>query len=136
MSFTMMSFSQETLKEKLNQVYSVEKTESILKDAQKKKYYNNVFFNSFSIISVSANKLKPNSFPVLNSIKMRVKNSTLTTDVEVSKIIELIESGKFNILLTDIQRKMGTPLRYRLGNTNKILTIYSYDYLTKLQKKK
>jgi len=135
LSFSVLSIGQATLKEKLNEVYSQARVKDILEDEQKKKYFTNILFHSSEIISVPLHKLKPNSFPVLNSINLFEKNSVNKKPVDISEIIELYENGSFNILLVDIQREMEETLRFRLGKTNKILVIYSYDYLTKLQKK-
>ncbi len=124
------SLMSQDIENKLHQAFSEDKVHAILNNPQTKAYYTTVLTNSFELNTYPAGKLKPNSLPVLSSITITSKDKSQTT-LTVNEIITQIENKSFNILLSSIERKFDKRLIYRLGNTNKVLTIHAHKELIK-----
>lgn len=125
---SLSSFAQENLKTKLNEVFSEKKTSSILGDAQKKEYYNNIFFNSFEIQQVEANKFSQLNYSSLSQVTLKDK-SKAETIINGSELIALIKQGNFNILLSNLERDFNNRTYYKIEGTNYILILYSHKEL-------
>lgn len=125
---SLSSFAQENLKTKLNEVFSEKKTSSILGDAQKKEYYNNIFFNSFEIQQVEANKFSQLNYSSLSQVTLKDK-SKAETIINGSELVALIKQGNFNILLSNLERDFNNRTYYKIEGTNYILILYSHKEL-------
>lgn len=128
------SFTSDSLKTMLLDVYSKERTSEILNDTQKKKYYTNLLFHSFKTESIPVGKpINPN-LVVLNSVTYKNIDGTYTT-LSPKTVVSKLKNGTFNILKAQIQRDYSATNSYVLGDTRVVLNLYSYTYLTELQKK-
>jgi hypothetical protein len=121
---------QTNLKDKLDEVFNTDKVTDILNNPQKVTYYNKVFFTSFKVKSIPAAKLTTSNYTTLNSIVVKDKTTKIEKTVTSDKIPTLINSGKFNILMTDIKRDFNKKTYYRLGNTENVLILKSYKELS------
>ncbi len=128
-----VSFSQDALENKLLEVYSVEQTESILSDSQKKKYYNTVVFKSFQINKISKEKAKNLKYKTLNTLELKNLDGSITS-ISPEKIVESFVDGTFNILRLNIERDLKDSRTYFLGNTNYYIRISSLQAISQLQK--
>jgi hypothetical protein len=131
-AFSLIGISQNSLENKLLEVYSEKQTQLILEDAQQKKYFNNIVFNSYKIENITNPKIIKKSFVVLNTLDLNNIDGTITT-LTPNEILESVKKGTFNILRLRIERDLNEPKVYLLGNTNHILKISSFKTLSKLQ---
>lgn len=128
------SFTSDSLKTMLLDVYSQDRTSEILNDSQKKKYYTNLLFHSFKTESIPAGKPINPKLIVLNSVTYKNIDGTYTT-LSPKTVVNQLKNGTFNILKAQIQRDYSATNSYVLGDTRVVLNLYSYTYLTELQKK-
>lgn len=127
-----LGFAQDLLKDKLLEVFSVEKTNLILEDVQLKKYYTNLVFNSFTVKKISSPKLKKQNIQTLNSFELKNKEGSFTT-LTPKQLVESVENGTFNILKLKIERDYSKSNLFLIGNTGYSLTVISQQVLSKLQ---
>lgn len=127
-----LGFAQDLLKDKLLEVFSVEKTNLILKDVQLKKYYTNLVFNSFTVKKISSPKLKKQNIQTINSFELKNKEGSFTT-LTPKQLVESVENGTFNILKLKIERDYSKSNLFMIGNTGYSLTVISQQVLSKLQ---
>ena len=125
---------EKNLENKLLEVYSSEQTKSILKDENRKKYFETLIFNSFLIEEIENKKLQKKSYPPINSISLNEKNGSINK-IGIEKFLELIKNGNFNPLKLNLERDLNEKKSYRLGKTNTIFHLLSYNQINKLAKK-
>ena len=125
--------SQESLKNKLLEVYSAEITNGILENCQKKNYYSNLIFHSYTLIKFKKEK-KDASAQVIKSLNYKNNDGTITV-LSPKKIIEMINNGSFNIMRIKLPRDLKKSTSYILGNTFHSITLFSQEYINNLTKK-
>ncbi|MEN8927536.1 MAG: hypothetical protein ABF242_03980 [Flavobacteriales bacterium] len=126
--------SQNNLKEKLAEVFNEDRVNSILEDAEEKKYYNNLVFHSFHLEKVEGNKIQKGGFTKITTLELLNNDGTLTA-ITAQELVESINDNTFNILRLKLPRDFKNANFYLLGTTNHVLKIKSHTFLTKLQKK-
>ena len=131
-TFSSIGISQNSLEDKLLEVYSIKQTKLILGDVQQKKYFNNIVFNSYTIEKITNLKVKKQPFVVLNTLDLNNMDGTITT-LTPNEVIESVNNGTFNILRLRIERDLSEPKIFLLGNTNHTLKISSFKTLSKSQ---
>jgi hypothetical protein len=131
-AFSLIGISQNSLENKLLEVYSEKQTKLILEDVQQKKYFNNIVFNSYKVEKITNPKIKKQAFVVLNTLDLNNMDGTITT-LTPNEMLESVNKGTFNILRLRIERDLNEPKIYLLGNTNHTLKISSFKTLSKSQ---
>lgn len=127
-----ISLGQTTFKEKLEEAFSQDKVTAILNNSSKKQYYHNVIFSSYEVKEIDANKASVNSMPVLKIVTIVDRENKVTQENEDgSFILNLIDKGEFNILLTNVKRDFKNKTYYRIQGTNKILVVQSHQDISK-----
>lgn len=121
-------FSDEALKLKLNEVFNSEKCTDILSNKQKSNYYHTLFFHSFEIQQIDAQKYSQLDYSSITSIKQINKDKTYR-ELIGSEIVRAIKEGTFNILLSDIERGFDKTKYFKISNTNYIFVLHSYGSL-------
>lgn len=127
-----ISLGQTTFKEKLEEAFSQDKVTAILNNSSKKQYYQNVIFSSYEVKEIDANKASVNSMPVLKIVTIVNRENKITQENEDgSFILNLIDKGEFNILLTNVKRDFKNKTYYRIQGTNKVLVVQSHQDISK-----
>ena len=129
----LLGSSQDSLRTKLLEVYSVENTNAITSNCQQKNYYSNLIFHSYRITNLQKIK-KGNTATILNSVKYKNIDGTFSK-LTPEKVIEMIDNGSFNILRAAIPRKLKQSTSFILGKTKKIITLFSQEQINSLTKK-
>jgi hypothetical protein len=129
---THISISQASLQKKLKEVFTQDKVTAILENDSKKQYYENVMFNSYEIKTIDTIKASISNMSELKIITIVDRNSkTVTENGSSADILELINNGEFNILLTNVKRNYSQKTYYQLKNTSKVLVVYSHQDISK-----
>lgn len=116
--------------EKLKEVFSQEKIQKINANTQKKTYYDFLLNKSYRLITYNVDEVAKSNF--IQSYTFTYTNKDKTTVTQDAKdVLKEIENGTFNILKYNIDRLINDNLFIRLGNSNKVLVIYSFDYIQK-----
>ena len=128
------SFTSDTLKTMLSEVFPNQQVETILEDKELTKYYSNLFFNSYHIEVIPENKPIGNDIKTLSFIEY---NNVDGTSVKLSpeEFLAKIKDNSFNILRTKLARDYKNTTFFRIGKTRSLLVLISYSQLTKLQSK-
>lgn len=127
-----ISLGQTTFKEKLEEAFSQDKVTAILNNSSKKQYYHNVIFSSYEVKEIDANKASVNPMPVLKIVTIVDRENKVTQENEDGNfILNLIDKGEFNILLTNVKRDFKNKTYYRIQGTNKILVVQSHQDISK-----
>ena len=96
-AISVIGISQNSLEDKLLEVFSKNQTKLILEDNQQKEYYNNMVFYSFSLEKNNSNKINHLKLDILNTVELKNIDGTIST-ITPKQLIESINNGTFNIL--------------------------------------
>ncbi len=120
---SVLSLAQEVFVDsRLHSVYSEDYINELVENYPQKLEYKNWYLdNSYSIMYLDEEK--SSTFPYL-------KHFDPINKTEGSNVDEIDESN-FNIYLYQIERKYSKDLYYRIGDTGKVLIVYSNKKITK-----
>ena len=124
---------EESLRNKLLEVYSADITNGILENCQKKKYYSNLIFHSYSLSKFKKEKTDA-SAQIITSLNYKNSDGTITV-LNPKKILEMINNGSFNIMRVKLARDLKKSKSFILGSTSHIITLFSQEYINNITKK-
>jgi len=118
-----------TLESKLSEVYSTEICSQILQNPAQKKYFEVLLFQSVVVVKEKAEALK--SYEVLNFIPYSGTNGKII-ELSIEEFITLLETNQFNAIKLQIERNFENNSHFRLGKTNKVMTLLSHSQINKI----
>ncbi len=118
-----------TLESKLSEVYSTEICSQILQNSAQKKYFEVLLFQSVVVVKEKAEASK--SYEVLNFIPYSETNGEITK-LTIEEFITLFETNQFNAIKLQIERNFENNSYFRLGRTNKVMTLLSHSQINKI----
>jgi hypothetical protein len=126
-----MSSQNPTLESKLSEVYSTEICSQILQNSAQKKYFEVLLFQSVVVVVVKEKAEASKSYEILNSIPYSGPNGE-TTKLTIEEFITLLETNQFNAIKLQIERNFENNSHFRLGKTDKVMTLLSHSQINKI----
>ena len=129
----LFSFSNESkeLQSKLLEVYSKEQVNTILKEENRKKYFQALVFKSYYVEDLGAKDF-PENYPIINEVE--ISKNGLIKKITTKQLLEKIKDGSFNILTLKLERDIDKTRSFRLGNSKQVFHLLSHNQINKLAK--
>lgn len=126
------SSNKNDLKSKLLEVYSTEQVNTILKEENRKKYFEALLFKSFYVEDLGSKDF-PEIYAVLTEVEISNKAGEVKK-ITANRLLSSIKDGSFNILTLNIERNLNKTKSFQIGNSKKVFHLLSHNQINKIAK--